>query len=246
MKTKSSGRAQGVGVYASQDLAKHPAHETLTEGEIQGVNAAGTLDASHSKKPMPQHRSSSLISGKLNEKNLATIEKQNAEFMNRVFRIYCRDNQYQGVGVLLSQDGDSQGCHSEEKAISYRADSTTTMFNRSPNMAINPLFSGKYRQDVQALGSQKIVTDILMQKRRERRRSFSRSSLGSSKSRSVSPSKQLGKVGSCGSDTEEGKSLAKNQIVSSFALKGFKFSNRMQEHSPIYEKSRNATIMGEI
>ena len=120
------------------------------------------------------------------------------------------------------------------------------MFNRSPNMAINPLFSGKYRQDVQALGSQKIVTDILMQKRKERRRSFSKSSLGSSKSRSVSPSKQQGKVGSCGSDAEEGRFLAKNQTLSSFALKGFKFSNRMQEQSPIYEKSRNATIMGEI
>ena len=51
--------------------------------------------------------------------------------------------------MTLGQDGDSQdSTEAKKKVLSYRADSTTTMFNRSPNMSINPLFSGKYRQDV--------------------------------------------------------------------------------------------------
>lgn len=90
-----------------------------------------------------------------------------------------------------------------------------------------------------------------MQKRRERRRSFSNSSHRNSQSRSVSPNKKHGTRGqsnSCGSDTEESKVKTKDyQAPTSFTMKGFKFANtKFLEQSPINDKSRNATIMGEI
>ena len=83
------------------------------------------------------------ISGKYNPDKEQIIEKQNMKFMNRVFRIICRDNQYQVPRTDIkyytnSSDEDSDFCMQSQRTESMVAPSTTTMFNRSPDIFINP------------------------------------------------------------------------------------------------------------
>ena len=79
------------------------------------------------------------------------------KFMNRVFRIIGRDSQYgpprNDIQYFTnSSEGDisEMMCDSERSVV---AQSTTTMFNRSPDHLINLKHSGKYRNNANSLDS---------------------------------------------------------------------------------------------
>ena len=59
------------------------------------------------------------VSGKLDYENTVKVEKQNKFFINRMFRILCRDNQYTPVKNYGSVDAAEQ----EDEAQSDRANS---------------------------------------------------------------------------------------------------------------------------
>ena len=99
--------------------------------------------------------------------------------MNRVFRIICRDNQYQEK-PLKTEESDPNDIEISEfgtgnSTMLFRPESTTTMFNRSQDMQINPKMSGKYRGDIRKFESQKLLNILAERKSLERRKNSMKS-----------------------------------------------------------------------
>ena len=81
--------------------------------------------------------------------------------MNRVFRIICRDNQYTEKPHKETEpdmdDIEISEFGTGNSTMIFRPESSTTMFNRSLDMSINPKMSGKYRGDIRKFESQKLL-----------------------------------------------------------------------------------------
>ena len=93
--------------------------------------------------------------------NESAIEKLNKDVMNRVFRIICRDNQYVEKPNRETEpdmdDIEISEFGTGNSTMIFRPESSTTMFNRSLDMSINPKMSGKYRGDIRKFESQKLL-----------------------------------------------------------------------------------------